>query len=252
MQFTFIGCSFTVGEGLVSEKDDVNNYTNIVANHYSASVKNLAVKGNSNYNIFITALNEILFNSPDKIFVQWSALNRLWLYPGPNTELTLSYIIKDDYRYRDLFYSKKELQKLTDMYHILNHDYKNLITLINYCNILTRLSDCRIVFINGLVPWTKEISDKNTTTNFSEHLSEFSKEILEFDSRGDNELNEFFVRLNTEVTSLNKTLWVNMFNSLINTAIDVGIDNAHPGPKSHQQYADMIINYIEENNDKRI
>ena len=125
MRFTFIGCSFTVGVGLDHEKNDVNNYTNIVANHCSADVKNSAVGGNSNYNIFMTAVNEILFNTPDKIFVQWSNLNRLWLYPGPNTKLVLSHTIKTDYEYRDIFYSKKELQKFTDTYHILNHDYNN-------------------------------------------------------------------------------------------------------------------------------
>ena len=107
MQFTFVGCSFTVGEGLELEKSDTSNYVNLVGKHYSASITNLAVGGNSNYNIFITALNEILFNPPDKIFVQWSALNRLWLYPGLDTELSLSHIIKDDYVYRNMFYSKK-------------------------------------------------------------------------------------------------------------------------------------------------
>jgi hypothetical protein len=251
-KFTFIGCSFTVGVGLLLEKDDPNNYTNIVANNYNANITNLAVGGNSNYNIFITTLNEIVFNQPDKIFVQWSVLNRLWIYPGPDTELTLSHTIKDDYKYCDIYYSKKQLQELTNAYHILNHDYKNLITLINYCNILTRISDCQIIFINGLLPWTQEISDKNTATNFSDNLSAYSKELLEFDTRDDDELNKFFSKLNVAVTSLDKRYWVNMFNSLQNQAIDLGNDNAHPGIKSHQRYADMIIKYIEDNNDKRI
>lgn len=247
MRFTFIGCSFTVGEGLDHEKDDQNNYTNILANHYSADIiTNLSVKGNSNYNIFITALNEILFNTPDKIFVQWSALNRLWVYPGPDTELTLSHTIRSDYKYGDIYYSKKQLQEFTNAYHILNHDYKNLITLINYCNILTRISNCQIIFINGLLPWTQEISDKNTAINFSENLSAYSKELLGFNTNDDDKLNKFFSKLNVEVTSLDKKYWVNMFNSLKNQAIDLGNDNAHPGIKSHHWYADMIIKYIEE------
>ena len=251
MRFTFIGCSFTVGVGLVHEKNDVNNYTNIVANHFSADVKNSAVGGNSNYNILITAVNEILFNSPDKIFVQWSALNRLWLYPGPDTKLALSHTIKNDYRYRDLFYSKKELQKFTDTYHILNHDYNNLITLINYCNILTEISKnkTQVIFINGLLPWTREILSLDTTLDFSKNLSNYTKEILEFDSRNDNELIDFFTKLNKDVQGLNQIMWVNMFDSMTKTLIDFGTDNEHPGPKSHQQYAEMIINYLENHND---
>ena len=251
MRFTFVGCSFTVGEGLALEKSDVNNYANIVANHYSADVCNLSVKGNSNYNIFITVLNELIFNKPDIIFVQWSALNRLFVYPGPDTKLTLSHTINNDYEYRNIFYSKKELQKFTDTYHILNHDYNNLLVLINYCKILTKISKdkTQLVFINGLLPWTNEIVDKNVTTNFNEKLSNYTKEILEFDSRSDNELLDFFTRLNIAVTELDQTRWVNMFNSMANNKLDLGIDNAHPGPKSHRQYADMIINYIEEYND---
>jgi hypothetical protein len=254
MQFTFVGCSFTVGEGLALEKSDPDNYTNLIANRYSATVNNLAVSGNSNYNIFITAVNEILFNTPAKIFVQWSALNRLWVYPGINTKLGLTHTIKFDYKYRNIFYSKKELQKFTDTYHILNHDYNNLITLINYCNILTEISKnkTQLIFINGLLPWTSEMLSSDTMVNFSKNLSNYTKEILEFDSRDDTELLEFFTKLNIAVSSLNQSLWINMFDSMIRSSIDTGTDNIHPGPKSHALYADMIINYIEENNDKRI
>ena len=80
MRFTFIGCSFTVGVGLNHEKNDVNNYTNIVANHCSADVKNSAVGGNSNYNIFMTAVNEILFNTPDKIFTSFIRYIKYFLF----------------------------------------------------------------------------------------------------------------------------------------------------------------------------
>jgi hypothetical protein len=251
MQFTFVGCSFTVGVGLDLEKSDANNYANIVANHYSADVKNSAVGGNSNYNIFMSALNEILYNKPDKIFVQWSTLNRLWVYPGPDTELALSHTIKDDYGYRDLFYSKKELQKFIDTYQLLNHDYHHISTLINYCNILTEISKnkTQLIFINGLLPWSREILSLDTTLDFSKNLSNYTKEILEFNSRDDNELLEFFTKLNKDMQRLNQTMWVNMFDSFISLNIDLGTDNAHPGPKSHALYAEMIINYLKDHND---
>jgi hypothetical protein len=254
MRFTFVGCSFTVGVGLDHEKDDPTNYTNIIAKRYNAEVNNLAYAGNSNYNIFMSTLNEILYNKSDKIFVQWSTLNRLWLYPGPNTELALSHTIKNDYRYRDLFYSKKELQKFIDTYQLLNHDYHNILTLINYCNILTKISKnkTQLIFINGLLPWTKEILSLDTMIDFSKNLSTYTKEILEFDSREDHELIDFFTKLNHAVTGLSHSSWVNVFDSMINSSIDIGNDNVHPGPESHRLYADMIIKYIEDNNDKRI
>jgi len=247
--FTFIGCSFTAGIGLGLEKHDPNLYANIVADNFSADIYNVAVGGNSNYNIFITALKELLFNTPDKLFVQWSALNRLWLYPGPNTELFLAHTVISDYNYRNIVYSKKKLQEFANIYHILNHDYKNLLDLIGYCNTLTKINNCQIIFINGLLPWTQEILNKATVENFSENLSMYSKEVLEFDTRDDSEITELFTNLNNAVLSLEQSCWVNMFDSMVTTQIDLGNDSSHPGPKSHQLYAEMIIKYLNENYD---
>lgn len=246
MKFTFVGCSFTVGEGLLLEKDDPNNYTNLIANKYSAEISNLALSGNSNYNIFITALNELLFNTPDKIFVQWSAVSRLWLYPTPTSRLLILPTINDDYTNGHISYSKKQLQEFANIYHILNHDYHNLIELTNYCNILSKVSHNQIIFINGILPWTKEILNKTASENFSKNLSDYLKEILEFDNSDDVKLIESFNKLNAAVESLNQTQWVNLFESMEHNKIDVGNDNSHPGPRSHQKYAEMIINYLED------
>ena len=120
--FTFVGCSFTVGIGLELEKTDLDNYANIVSKNFNAQVNNLAGGGNSNYNIFMSALNELLYSKQDKLFVQWTSLNRLWLYPGPDTTISLSHTIVDDYKYKDLFFSKKDLQKVSDIYHLLNQN----------------------------------------------------------------------------------------------------------------------------------
>lgn len=243
--FTFLGCSFTVGVGLDHEKDDFFNYTNLVSTQFDAQVNNLAISGNSNYRIFIAAINELLFSKSDILFVQWSALNRLWLYPSPDTELMLSLQVENDYNYRGLLFSKKELQKVSDCYHLLNHDYHNLLEIINYSKILQSLTtDTRIVFINGLLPWTVDISKLDTANNYSKKLSAYSKEILDFDNRNDIELNKFFTKLNLAVNSLDQHRWVNMFESFKDTAIDAGNDNRHPGPNSHQLYANKIINYL--------
>lgn len=248
-KFTFIGCSFTVGVGLPLEKDDRNNYTNIVSKKYNAIANNIAVSGNSNYNIFMGAINELLGKNPDKLFVQWSALNRLWLCPGPDTTLSLSHTINNDYAYRDISYKKAELQKFTDMYHLLNHDYNNILTLINYCNILTELSfnKTEIIFINGLVNWTSEITTLDTLQDMAVYLSPYTKGLLEFESRSDDELIEFFSKLHNAINLLDKTAWVNMFNSMMKTKLDKGTDHIHPGPTSHVAYAEMIIKYLESN-----
>ncbi len=245
--FTFVGCSFTVGEGLKLEKNDPSNYANIVSNHFNAQTNNLAVCGNSNYNIFITALNKLLYSEQDKLFVQWTSLNRLWLYPGPDSALNLSHTIVDDYRYRDLFFSRKELQKVSDIYHLLNHDYCNLITLINYSRILESIAGMKqIVFINGLLPWTKDICDITTPDNYEQNLSKYLKGILDFTLRDDHELDKLFNKLTTEINNLQHNKWVNMFDSFQSNIVDFGDDNQHPGPISHKFYANQIINYLKD------
>lgn len=249
MKFTFIGCSATKGMGLALEKDDPDNYVNIVSAYYSAESTNLSRGGNSNYNIFMSALEEILVNAPDKIIVQWTGLNRFWLHPDPNSILKFCSTINFDYTHRNVSYTKKQLQEFANMYFILNSDYENLFTLINYCNILTKISKGRVIFIDGLLPWTAEIDNKESVTDFAKKLSNYTKEILDFHSNGDDtELCNLFLKLNNAVSTLDKRLWVNLFNSMGKIQIDYGSDGVHPGIKSHRLYADMIIKYLEENN----
>ena len=249
MKFTFIGCSATEGVGLALEKNDPDNYTNIVANHYSAELTNLSEGGNSNYNIFMSALDEILVNTQDKIIVQWTGLNRFWLYPDPNSILKFSSIVDFEYKHRNVSYTKKQLQEFANMYFILNSDYENLFTLINYCNILTKISKGRVIFIDGLLPWTAEIDNKESLTDLAKNLSNYTKEILDFHNNGDDtELYNLFLKLNNAIVTLDKRRWVNLYNSMGRIQIDYGSDGIHPGIKSHRLYADMLIKYLEENN----
>jgi hypothetical protein len=248
--WTFVGCSLTYGEGLPGGLSDPDNYTQLIGQHYDVTVNNLSRRGNSNYQIFMTAINEILYNTPDKLFVQWSALNRLWLYPGPDTEFVVSFDHSEDYNYRDIYYSKKELQQFSDQFHILNHDYQNLLTICNYSRILNTLSMNKtgLVFVNGLLTWTPEIMDPLSILNMSDTFSDYTKEILEFDSRSDDEIIRFFNQLNQAAIQLDMKQWVNMFESLKAQQIDIADDIVHPGSKSHHKYADMIINYLEGQN----
>lgn len=241
MRYVFTGCSLTVGEGLDGEKFDKNNYCNLIADHFSAECINLAHKGNSNYRIFMAALNEILTNKADRVFVQWSGLSRHWLFPGPDTRLTVP-LTDEDYFYKDIHLSKQQIRMFNDQFLILNHDYQNLLTIINYSNILASLGN--VTFINGMIPWTDDI------INFSHNmpldtLSSYTKSMIDFDSRGDAEIYKFLTDLSESVSSLDQSLWVNMFAPLVKIKIDLGNDNAHPGIKSHIKFANTIIKHLE-------
>jgi hypothetical protein len=82
----------------------------------------------------------------------------------------------------------------------MNHDYNNIIELIDYCNILTALADTsatKVIFVNGLVPWQHDLVQP-LLNDLGQSLSEYSKSILDFDHRPDNEIVEFFTNKKRE------------------------------------------------------
>ena len=248
-KFTFIGCSITKGVGLPNEELDENNYANIVGNYFKSEINNLSIGGNSNYNIFISSLNELLYNKPDTLLIQWSGLHRHWLYP--DLDVTFP-IVNDDVgivkeiNYLDTVFSKKYLQKFVEQFLLLNHDYHNILTLLNYCKILETVAhtQTKLIFINGLLPWTKEIQFLQTVDNPARNFSAYTKNLLSIDKLPDEDIKFFFNKIYNGVSQIDKNNWINMFQSIVTLMEDLGTDNAHPGPKTHAKIAQMIINHI--------
>jgi lysophospholipase L1-like esterase len=246
-KFTFIGCSITKGVGLPNEDLDENNYTNIVGNYFNAEIINLSKGGNSNYNIFIDGVNQLLYNKPDVLLLQWSGLQRHWLYPNLDVKfLIVNGALASDLNYLDTVFSKKVLQKFTEQFLLLNHDYHNILALLNYCKILETIAgdQTRLIFINGLLPWTKEIQYKQAVTNPAKNFSEYTKNLLSINMLPDEDIELFFNKIHNGLTQINKNKWINMFQSIPLLLEDLGTDNSHPGPETHAKIAQMIINHI--------
>jgi hypothetical protein len=245
----FNGCSFTAGEGFSVETRDTYIYDRLVARHYSFESENIAVGGSSNYKIFMRSCQALLSNEYDIIFTQWSVLNRIWLSPGPDSVFFINDLKHPDFQYRNIYLSKKEKDRLRDVLQLLNHDYQNILDLVDYCHVLENLaknSKTKIVFINGLVPWANDLIQP-IGNNLDKSLSEYTKSILDFDLRDDDEIIRFFTVLQEKMLTLDQKYWVNIFNSFQSNVVDVGPEGHHPGVKSHQQMADQIINYIDTN-----
>jgi hypothetical protein len=241
----FNGCSFTVGEGFKPTDRDDYVYDRLIANDLNLDRTNIAKGGSSNYLIFMRSASAILSGKYNIVVTQWSALNRLWLFPGPNTEF---FVNREDngYQYRDIYISKKEHKKLKEQLLILNHDYQNIIDVIDYCKILENLAvqngvDC--VFVNGLIPWNEDLFHYTENFNLA-NLSDYAKQILEFDYRNDTELIEFLKKLNNCFKTLNTDLWVNVFQSFKQISIDQGLLRHHPGIESNKIFAIMIKEFI--------
>jgi hypothetical protein len=138
------------------------------------------------------------------------------------------------------------MQQFSDQYYILNHEYHHLSQLIDYVNLLSNIDGTtKVVFINGLIPWKSDLLNLECLLNPAKFLSDYTKELLDFDNRSDNELGELFTQLHDKVETMDYTMWVNMFDSMDSLMIDYGNDGEHPGIKSHTMYANMIIDHIE-------
>jgi len=243
MNAAFHGCSFTYGEGFPVDQRPLYTYPHLVSRELDFEITNLAWPGNSNYKIFMQAARSLQQQQFDIVFCQWTAFNRLWLHPGPDCSFFASGKA-NEFRYRDLYLSSNETQKFSDMLQLLNHDYHNLLDLIDYCNILESLASVskrKICHINGLVPWESDLVVKPAAV---EILSKYSKDMLDSINRDNVETLSFFETLQDKFQLIKQSNWVNLFDSFVSNMIDFGPEGHHPGIKSHRLMADKILNHL--------
>ena len=243
----FNGCSFTVGEGFDPGIRDQYIYDHLISQECGFERINIAKDGSSNHEIFMRSACA-LDQGFDIMFVQWSALNRIWLYPGPDCEWSSNGSIVE-FRYREIYLDKTTQQKFKETLLMMNHDYHGLTSLVDYCNILTMLAEkhhTKIIFVNGLVPWTCDLVTP-LQSDLTNSLSHYTKKILDFDHRSDDEILGLFLALQSKVGSLDQRFWVNIFDSFQKNVVDLGPQGHHPGVRSHRAMANRIILYLNQN-----
>jgi hypothetical protein len=234
-----------VGEGFALEDRDNYVYDRLVANELNLDRTNIAVGGSSNYLTFMRTVNAVLSKQFDIVVTQWSALNRVWFFPGPDAEFFVNSEEKN-YQYRDFRISKKEHKKLKEQILLLNHDYHMILDLIDYCSVvenLCKLNNIKCIFINGSVPWTPDLFDFNNQSLYN-HLSKYSKDILDFDYRSDDEINNFLKVLKNKFKTLNQELWINLFEPFNDQIIDLGPVGHHAGVESNKIFANQVKEFI--------
>ena len=195
MNFAFVGCSLTFGEGFPEELRDQYIYDRLVSRYFDASETNFGSPGASNYKIFMRAAQALKSRKFDIVFVQWSPINRLWLSPGPETHWFVNDVKNSSFRYRDLYVSPKELLAFKNLLLLFNHDYQNLLDLIDYCSfleILAKQARSKLVFINGCILWKDDFNNP-LGPDLATCLSDYSKIILDFDNRPDDEVTIAFI-----------------------------------------------------------
>ena len=220
----FCGCSYTYGTGV----EEYERYSSLVLDQLDAIGINLARRGASNTDIFHQALE--LVNDVDYLVVQWSAGGRGdWhLYPD------YSYSVSNDWP--PDWINSRRWKTFCEVYKMIDSQYNQYRWLNKRINILAKLSNKPIVYINGLLPvYDSLLGDKNDL----DKLDDDTKNFLEFDLRPDDVLHQ-------RLQSSRQLLQVIDQNWLYKTPlkkIDVGTDGKHPGPETHRQIANKIVEY---------
>ena len=253
MKILYNGCSFPYGTGLVAPEQCV---CNIVSKELNAEFVNNSIPGLDNYSIFLNTLLEISKNHYDLIFVFFTTWPRIRFYPelehpqgypvsgNPNTIDWMKTLKTNE------GLNIKNPQDLRQTLLMLNHEWHLLMEVVRYVNILSTYPNVK--FINSICHWDtgffgqfKTLKDKEFLPN---ELTEYTQFILNVSNRDDNQVNDLFqnIMINeyTKAGNIQADKWVNLYNPWKNNKIDLGTDNQHPGPKSHQWMAQQILGSI--------
>jgi hypothetical protein len=224
----FGGCSITMGAGYPEQQQDPRIYANVVARAMHTHADNQAEGGSSNLKIFTRAAKALLDRAHDAYFVQWSALHRHWIYPSPKQGFYIG-------SYADNGLAD---QSFVAQYQLLNHDYSNIMSVIDYTRILQQMADdasCDIWFVNGMLPWTKDMLAGDDASQYAQQL---------YQELSDQETQDFKQRLQNNLELVDWNQWINPWTSIADIQSDNAPLDTHPGPNTHATLAKMILETI--------
>jgi hypothetical protein len=244
MKILVNGCSFTYGDGFLDHERESLSYSGSLAKDLSAEVVNVAVPGSSNLEILLRTLRTTQFQSFDLIVVQWTELRRYWFEPCLGYQYRTASPVDADWAH-GIHLTKKQRQNFKDQLSMLTGDYKALLDLAYFCQILMQYFSNKVIFLNGLLPITTDLISPLPTGNHDmhTHFSDFTKSVLEFDNKSDDDIKKYHAQI---VQAFHPSLnnWANIDNSWKKNIVDHATDGHHPGPKSHRWAADQIIGRV--------
>ena len=248
MRILVNGCSFTRGLGFESEDQAPEIWPNLLCQKTSAPVTNIAKSGSSNLEIFLSTLRELQEREYDLVIVQWTELRRTWLEPGLDRRYVCAtpprnfHTIKEAWQHHDMHLSVKQRRQFEETLLMLTGDYRACHDLVTYCNTLQQIHP-KIIFINGLVPWTQDLVELKTPWDLAASMSGFTRDMLEFDHKSDEEIRHWWQQLHDRM-SLVLPFWANPFESWFDNQIDLAPAGHHPGPLGHQWIFDKIWSHM--------
>ena len=260
MSYTlFAGCSYTHGDGFPLLKDDPLLWVNMLHStnkHLSSTtLLNVAYGGRSNDGIFQDTVYNLLNHNVQYAFVEWTSMPRYNLSLGVELYTTLVSFLPNspmrDVETNKIKYTSNYLNSIRDRFTSLADYHYEICNVVYFTNSLIRLAkltDTKIFFINGMCPWDQDYFSPLTNVLPSQY-TDFTKQLLNVDSRDDDEIFKLYAKIHCEYHAaggIQPDHWLNLYQSMRDTKVDVNTDQRHPGIISNQNYCktfDQILNY---------
>lgn len=245
MKVLAVGCSYTYGFGLDQENNDPKLWINQVAKELDFDLTNLAEVGRNNDWIFQTTASEIMREHYDLVIVAWTTIPRyaysfgleLW-----NTWRILAKPGSDVHLHDGMVIKKSELDSIGNKMLSWHNDHWDIVKLITYVNVLTKLQLGKVVFVNAMGPWDEGFFNHIDYSSPSE-LGAYTNQLLDINGRSDDDVRVLYNKIHNDYSlagSIQQHHWLNLYSSLRNLQIDTVAIDAHPGYASQDVFADHI------------
>jgi len=238
------GSSIAAGGGMPMGINDPNTWPNLLSRKLNCQLDNVSSPGFDITEIFLNATKCMDCYHYDLVLLEVPTLSRLILSPNSKGFINLNF----GYSYEDLTpwhkqfdllkLSKKEIEiglKILLIMQSEYHRWKRLVGIISAVQVLNK-SGHNVKFINNHLQWTKEFFDNKD--------SKFARCIINDDVLSDEDIGLGLEDLHQDKQTIDLTLWINPFNSLVDSMIDQAADREHPGAVSNDITSNKIIHYL--------
>jgi len=243
----FEGCSFTASNGYTEANQHRFHWPYLLQQHYQFEFNNTAIGGSSNDEIFNRALHGTTDSLYKLVVVQWSEINRHWIYHATANIDDYTIInrgLPSGYRSKD-----QTVQQYAKLHHTcFNNTYVNLRRWLLQTIALAGFFEFReqnYIFIKGFENYISQFESirYDVQDGFVGVLPEIKK-LLDFDRRPDDYMLKKIVDIQKLIQQVKNLNWLNFGVPGISDAkFDLAEDKVHPGPDSNRALADQFINY---------
>ena len=257
----FSGCSYTSGAGLDLGSQNPLHYTNVLSKEIfgdSVSIHNIGVDGYSNLRIFLDTCMALSTTHYDCAFVGWTSYPRYYLHIGlEEYECRRMFMPNDSpmiaHNGNDLIFSAKFLNTLRDNLMLISNAHYDILDIVRYVNILKSLAESKnvkIYFLNNICHWDHGYFTQVQSSITPCQLTDYTKKILNTNNRDDSEIEILYKKIHNDYRScgsIQELSWLNLYDSMSSfiSKFDVGNDNIHPGPLTHQYYGKFLAKKLQ-------